>query len=99
MLALGRRRAAVCCNLKEMLDQLRRPPPRGGDAAHQFELRKAEERAHILEGLLIALDNLDEVIKLIRASRIPTRRRGGLIERFELSESRRRRSSTCGSSA
>ncbi|NEN24424.1 DNA gyrase subunit A [Cryomorpha ignava] len=52
----------------------------------QFELRKAEERAHILEGLLIALDNLDEVIKLIRASATPEDARTGLMEQFSLSE-------------
>ena len=52
----------------------------------QFELRKAEERAHILEGLIIALDNLDEVIKLIRASASPEDARTGLMERFALSE-------------
>jgi DNA gyrase subunit A len=52
----------------------------------QYELRKAEERAHILEGLLIALDNLDEVIALIRASRTPEDARTGLMDRFELSE-------------
>jgi len=52
----------------------------------QFELKKAEEKAHILEGLLIALDNLDEVIALIRASQTPEIARNGLIERFELSE-------------
>ncbi len=52
----------------------------------QFELRKAEERAHILEGLLIAIDNLDEVIKLIRASKTVEDAKNGLMERFELSE-------------
>ena len=52
----------------------------------KYELRKAEERAHILEGLLIALDHLDEVIKLIRASATPEEARTGLMERFELSE-------------
>lgn len=52
----------------------------------QFELRKAEERAHILEGLLIAIDNLDEVIKLIRASKTVEDARNGLMSRFELSE-------------
>jgi DNA gyrase subunit A len=50
----------------------------------QYELRRAEERAHVLEGLLIALDNLDEVIALIRASRDSEAARTGLIERFEL---------------
>lgn len=52
----------------------------------QFELRKAEERAHVLEGLLIALDNLDEVIALIRGSDDPDAARAGLIEKFELTE-------------
>lgn len=52
----------------------------------QFELRKAEERAHVLEGLIIAIDNLDEVIALIRASKTPEEARNGLMERFELSE-------------
>lgn len=52
----------------------------------QFELRKAEERAHILEGLLIALDHLDEVIALIRNSATPDIARDGLISNFQLSE-------------
>jgi DNA gyrase subunit A len=52
----------------------------------QFELREAEKRAHILEGLLIALDHLDEVIALIRASVTPDDARSGLMERFGLSE-------------
>src|SRR5579875_1922560 len=51
----------------------------------KYELRKAEERAHILEGLLIAQDNLDEVIALIRGSRDPEQARIGLVERFEFS--------------
>src|SRR5215203_4213760 len=51
----------------------------------QYELRRAEARAHILEGLLVALDNLDAVIKLIRASNDPDAARDGLIEKFELS--------------
>jgi DNA gyrase subunit A len=50
----------------------------------KYELRRAEERAHVLEGLLIALDNLDEVIALIRGSRDPESARNGLIERFAL---------------
>ncbi len=49
----------------------------------KFELRHAEQRAHILEGLLIAQDNLDEVIALIRGSRDPEQARIGLVERFE----------------
>lgn len=52
----------------------------------QYELRKAEERAHILEGLLVALDNLDAVIALIRASATPEDARNGLMEQFSLSE-------------
>jgi DNA gyrase subunit A len=51
----------------------------------QYELRRAEARAHILEGLLIALDNLDAVIKLIRGSADPDAAREGLISKFELS--------------
>lgn len=52
----------------------------------QYELNEAEKRAHILEGYLIALDNLDEVINLIRASRDPEIAKDGLIEKFGLSE-------------
>jgi len=52
----------------------------------EFELRKARERAHILEGLIIASDNIDEVIALIRASSNAEEARNKLIERFELSE-------------
>lgn len=52
----------------------------------QFDLNKAEARAHILEGLRIALDHLDEVITLIRGSETTEIARTGLIERFELSE-------------
>ena len=51
----------------------------------QYELRRAEARAHILEGLLIALDNLDAVIALIRGSQDPDAAREGLIAEFELS--------------
>jgi DNA gyrase subunit A len=50
----------------------------------KYELRRAEERAHVLEGLLIALANLDEVIALIRGSQTPEVARTGLVERFEL---------------
>jgi DNA gyrase subunit A len=52
----------------------------------EFELRKAEERAHILEGLIIASDNIDEVIKIIRAASNPDDARAALMERFKLSE-------------
>ncbi|MBV9716509.1 MAG: DNA gyrase subunit A [Solirubrobacterales bacterium] len=50
----------------------------------KYELRRSEERAHVLEGQLVALANLDEVIALIRASRNPESAREGLVERFEL---------------
>lgn len=52
----------------------------------QYELKEAEKKAHILEGLLIALDNLDAVIALIRASMTPEEARNGLISEFGLSE-------------
>ena len=52
----------------------------------KFELAEAQKRAHILEGLLIALDHLDEVIQLIRSSNTPEEARDGLMTRFELSE-------------
>ena len=52
----------------------------------RYELNKAEERAHILEGLLIALDNIDEVIKIIRGSQTVQIAKAELIERFGLSE-------------
>ncbi|MFA5656643.1 MAG: DNA gyrase subunit A, partial [Dysgonamonadaceae bacterium] len=52
----------------------------------QFDLNKAEERSHILEGLIIASDNIDEVIAIIRASKNPPEAIQRLIERFELSE-------------
>ncbi len=51
-----------------------------------FDLRKAEERAHILEGLIIASDNIDEVIKIIRASKSPEEARENLMARFALSD-------------
>jgi DNA gyrase subunit A len=52
----------------------------------QYELRKAEERLHILEGLIIALDNLDEIISLIRSAKAPEEAREGLMSKFNLSE-------------
>ena len=52
----------------------------------EFDLKEAEKRAHILEGLLIALDHLDEVIALIRASKDPDEARSGLMATFNLSE-------------
>ncbi len=73
-------------NLKEMLEHF---------IAHRrtvvyrrtaFELRKAEEKAHLLEGLKIAITNLDEVVALIKGSASPAEAKAGLIERFALSE-------------
>ncbi|MGM0567017.1 MAG: DNA gyrase subunit A [Bacteroidota bacterium] len=52
----------------------------------KYDLNEAEKRAHVLEGLLIALDNLDEIIALIRASKTPDEAMKGLMEKFELSE-------------
>ena len=52
----------------------------------EHELRKAEARAHILEGLRVALDHLDAVIKLIRSAKSPAEARGGLIDQFELTQ-------------
>ena len=52
----------------------------------EYELKQAKARAHVLEGLMIALDNLDEVIALIRASKTPKEAREGLMERFSLTE-------------
>ena len=52
----------------------------------QFELKKAQERAHILEGLIIACDNIDEVVHIIRASKTPTDAQRNLEARFELDE-------------
>jgi DNA gyrase subunit A len=52
----------------------------------KFELRKAEERSHVLEGLIIASDNIDDVIKLIRASKNADEARGNLMNKYKLSE-------------
>ena len=52
----------------------------------QYDLRKAKERAHILEGLIIASDNIDEVIRIIRAAKTPNDAIAGLMERFQLTE-------------
>ena len=52
----------------------------------QYELRKAKERAHILEGLIIASDNIDEVVRIIRAAKTPNEAIQNLMERFELTE-------------
>lgn len=73
-------------NLKDLIDEFIKFRLEVIVRRTRFELRKAEERAHILEGLLIALDHLDEVIALIRASKDVDTAREGLMERFGLSE-------------
>ncbi len=52
----------------------------------KYELRKAQERAHIIEGLIIASDNIDEVVRIIKSSKSPSEARMALMERFSLSE-------------
>ena len=85
MLAVVQGRPRIL-NLKEMLEQY--VVHRHGVVVRRarFELQKAEARAHILEGLRIALDNIDEVIEVIRSSQNPEQARTRLMERFELSE-------------
>jgi len=73
-------------NLKDMIDEFIKFRLEVIVRRTKFELRKAEERAHILEGLLIALDHLDEVISLIRSSKDVDTAREGLMQRFGLSE-------------
>jgi DNA gyrase subunit A len=84
MLAIvgGRPRTLNLLQLVEQFIDFRREVVR---RRTEFELRKAEARAHVLEGLKIALDHLDEVIKLIRGSRSPAEARDGLIRQFGLS--------------
>jgi DNA gyrase subunit A len=72
--------------LKELIEHYFRHQREVVTRRTQHELRQAEARAHILEGLLIALDNLDAVIELIRASSDTDKAREGLMDRFELSE-------------
>ena len=68
-------------NLKEMLNEFLRHRREVVTRRTVFELRKARDRAHILEGLAVALANLDPVIELIRAARTPAEARSGLLER------------------
>lgn len=85
MLALSEGEPKVM-NLKEMLVCYLRHQQEVIRRRTEFDLRKAEARAHILEGLIIALDHLDEVIALIRSSRTTEQAKEGLIARFSLSE-------------
>ena len=71
-------------NLKEMLENFIRHRKEVVIRRTRYDLRKAEERAHILEGLKIALENLDEVVALIRASKTSPEARDRLVERFGL---------------
>ena len=73
-------------NLKEMIQYFVEHRHEVVVKRTEYELKEAEKKAHILEGLLIALDNLDEVIALIRASKTPEEARNGLIQKFELTE-------------
>ncbi|MEE3393656.1 MAG: DNA gyrase subunit A [Lachnospiraceae bacterium] len=76
----------VVMNLKQMLTFYLKHQEEVVTRRTQYDLNKAEERAHILQGLLIALDNIDEVIALIRASRTAADAKNSLIERFGLSD-------------
>ena len=73
-------------NLKQIIDHFVEHRHEVVVRRTQFELEQAEKRAHILEGLLIAIDSLDDVISLIRSSRTPEDARNGLINTFKLSE-------------
>ena len=73
-------------NLKDMLTYYIRHQEDVVTRRTKYELNKAEERAHILQGLLIALDNIDEVIRIIRGSENTQAAKAGLIERFALSD-------------
>jgi DNA gyrase subunit A len=85
MLALVHNRPEVL-NLKQILDAFIEHRREVVVRRTAYQLRKAEERAHILEGLKIALDHLDAVIQLIRRSQSPEVARGGLMRQFELTE-------------
>ena len=76
----------VILNIKELIQQFINHRKEMVTRRTQFELRKAEANAHILEGLKIALDNLDRVIALIRASKTPKDAKEGLMAKFSLSE-------------
>ena len=73
-------------NLMEMLNYYLRHQEEVVTRRTQYELNKAEERAHILQGLLIALDNIDEVIKIIRGSQTVQIAKSELMERFGLTD-------------
>ena len=76
----------VVMNLLQMLQYYLKHQEEVVTRRTQYDLNKAEERAHIVEGLLIALDNIDEVIQLIRSSKTAAEAKEKLMERFSLSE-------------
>jgi len=76
----------VALNLKDMIRHFVEHRHEVVVRRTKYDLAEAEKRAHILEGLLIAIDNLDEVINIIRSSKTPDIARDGLMERFALSE-------------
>jgi DNA gyrase subunit A len=85
MLALADNRPKIF-NLREMLEHYLLHQKEIIVRRTTYDLRKAEERAHIVEGLLVALRNLDAVIKLIRSSRTTEEARTGLMQKFSLTE-------------
>ncbi len=85
MLALVRNQPKVL-SLKELLAHFIEHRKEVITRRTQYELRKAEERLHILEGFKIALDNLDEIVELIKGSESPAAARAGLVQMFSLSE-------------
>ncbi|MYL82731.1 DNA gyrase subunit A [Desulfovibrio aerotolerans] len=85
MLVVAENRPALL-NIKQMLEHFLTHRRDVIIRRTRFDLRKSEERAHILEGLRIALDNIDEVVAIIRASKNAVEARERLMERFELSE-------------
>ena len=85
MLALVRNQPKVL-NLKELLAHFIEHRKEVITRRTQYELRKAEERLHLLEGFKIALDNLDEIVELIKGSESPAVARAGLVRTFSLSE-------------
>ena len=76
----------VVMNIMQMLQYYLKHQEEVVTRRTKYDLNKAEERAHILEGLLIALDHIDEVIKIIRASKNTAEAKNSLIERFELTD-------------
>ncbi len=85
MLALVRNQPRVL-NLKDLLGHFIEHRKEVITRRTQFELQKAEDRLHILQGFKIALDNLDEIVELIKSSESPAAARDGLVKNFNLSE-------------